>query len=365
MFGQSVTLTATVSVTAPGAGSPTGAVTFKDNGVNIATCAAQTIVANVATCMTSTLSVASHAITAVYNGDNNFNASPTSNTVIQAVNACTAAPVIGSVGPTFLASDPQPSSDTNLHVGGFVTLQVPSITPGSCGTATSSTYSYNWSLLSKPNGSSATLSSNTAASPVFVADVQGSYQLSVAVQDGLGNTSATRFLSVTTSACGAQAPTVIVNPSVVFLPNFAPVTITATASSPDNQNDPTRAFYCPSRFAKSFTYKWQVTSSPFGGNFSLNGATTSRATFSPASQGNYSLQLLVTDSAGLSAPAINIPVTVAACTAAPVMAAPTYTSPAGINAVTYRGDTITVQVPSITPGACGTSTSASSVPSST
>lgn len=85
VFGQSVTFTATVGVTAPGAGSPTGTVTFRDNGVNIGTCAAQAVAANAATCTISSLSVGSHPIIAIYNGDANFTASATSNTVTQVV----------------------------------------------------------------------------------------------------------------------------------------------------------------------------------------------------------------------------------------------------------------------------------------
>ena len=86
VFGQSVTFTATISVTSPGSGTPTGNVTFKDNGVNIGTCAAQTVSAGSATCSITTLGVASHPITAVYNGDSNFNASPASPTTTQVVN---------------------------------------------------------------------------------------------------------------------------------------------------------------------------------------------------------------------------------------------------------------------------------------
>ena len=86
VFGQSVTFTATVAVTAPGAGTPTGTVAFKDNGVNISGCATQAVsVGGTATCTVSSLSVGSHPITAVYNGDTNFTGS-TSGTVTQVVN---------------------------------------------------------------------------------------------------------------------------------------------------------------------------------------------------------------------------------------------------------------------------------------
>jgi uncharacterized repeat protein (TIGR01451 family) len=69
--GQSVTFTATVSSTA---GTPTGTVQFKDNGVNLG--APQALNGSgVAQLTTSSLTVGSHPITADYSGDGNFNAS--------------------------------------------------------------------------------------------------------------------------------------------------------------------------------------------------------------------------------------------------------------------------------------------------
>src|SRR5205823_3292804 len=80
-FGQSVTFTAVVGATAPGAGTPSGSVTFKDGGAAIGT---GTLSGGTATYSTSTLGVGSHPITAVYGGDISF-ATSTSNTVNQVV----------------------------------------------------------------------------------------------------------------------------------------------------------------------------------------------------------------------------------------------------------------------------------------
>jgi hypothetical protein len=85
VFGQNTTFTATVTVDVPGSGTPTGNVSFRDNLVNIGTCAAEAVTANIATCSINLLSVGTHPITAVYNGDSNFNGS-TSNSVDQVVN---------------------------------------------------------------------------------------------------------------------------------------------------------------------------------------------------------------------------------------------------------------------------------------
>ena len=73
IYNTSVTFTATVSSRS---GTPTGTVTFKD-GATIIT-SNITLVGNSATFTTSALTTGSHAITAVYNGDGNFNSSTSS-----------------------------------------------------------------------------------------------------------------------------------------------------------------------------------------------------------------------------------------------------------------------------------------------
>ena len=85
--GQSVTFTATVSPVAPSVGIPTGSVKFMSGSTLLATVALNA--AGTATYTTSTLSVGSHSITAVYVASTNFAAS-TSAAVVQIVNAQTA-----------------------------------------------------------------------------------------------------------------------------------------------------------------------------------------------------------------------------------------------------------------------------------
>lgn len=72
---QRVTFTAAVAATAPGAGTPTGTVTFKDGTTTLGT---MKLVSGKATYITPCLRplcLGSHSITAVYNGDSNFEAS--------------------------------------------------------------------------------------------------------------------------------------------------------------------------------------------------------------------------------------------------------------------------------------------------
>jgi len=71
VFGQSVVFSATVSVVSPGAGSPTGTVTFQDGSTSLGPSSLSST--GTASFSISSLSVnPSHAITAVYSGDTNF-----------------------------------------------------------------------------------------------------------------------------------------------------------------------------------------------------------------------------------------------------------------------------------------------------
>jgi hypothetical protein len=97
--GQAVTLTATVSATAPGAGTPTGTVTFADQASG-STLGTATLDGNgLATFSATNLSVGSHTLTASYGGDSNFATSTGS--VSQVVNqAVTATALVSSANPS-------------------------------------------------------------------------------------------------------------------------------------------------------------------------------------------------------------------------------------------------------------------------
>ena len=87
VVGQSVTYTATV--TASGTGSPTGKVEFFAGATPISDCGGATGVllsGSSAVCAQTYAAVGTHAITAQYLGDADFNASPPSSTLTQTVN---------------------------------------------------------------------------------------------------------------------------------------------------------------------------------------------------------------------------------------------------------------------------------------
>jgi large repetitive protein len=101
VVGQSATITASVTVLAPGNGTPTGSVMFEDGGVTITGCAAQTVsAAGTAVCAVSFAAAGGHPITAVYSGNSNFSGS-TSPILTETVNqGATATAVTSSVDPS-------------------------------------------------------------------------------------------------------------------------------------------------------------------------------------------------------------------------------------------------------------------------
>jgi hypothetical protein len=97
-YGQTVSFTATVTPNPPGAGTPTGTVTFKDGSTVLATATLNS--SAVATFTTSALGAATHSITAVYNGNTYFGVS-TSAALTQTVNqASTTTRLISSLNPS-------------------------------------------------------------------------------------------------------------------------------------------------------------------------------------------------------------------------------------------------------------------------
>ncbi len=161
VYGQTVTITATVSVASPGTTAvayPTGTVTFYDGGTSIGSGTLSVMSGHdQATLTTSTLSTATHSITAAYtSGDGNFIASPVSPAISQVVNkdntttTVAASPTSANLGQTvtFTATVTanSPGSGTPTGTVDFYDITASTdLTPGgvalSSGTATFATTS--------------------------------------------------------------------------------------------------------------------------------------------------------------------------------------------------------------------------------
>ncbi len=98
-FGASVTLTATIAVQSPGAGTPTGTVTFFNGSTSLGN---GTVSSGTATLATSSLPIGTNSITAQYTGSPNF-ASSTSPAITQVVTSQGTTTNLTSSGQTTLA----------------------------------------------------------------------------------------------------------------------------------------------------------------------------------------------------------------------------------------------------------------------
>jgi len=143
---------------------------------------------------------------------------------------------------------------------------------------------YQWSLLSVPTGSAATLAQPTSAHPTFTADLAGNYIAQLIVNDGFLNSSpATVTISTSHSVPVANAgppQTVTVNSTVQ---------LTGSASS-DVDGYP-------------LTYSWSILSQPGGSAATLSNSAVVNPTFVPTVTGTYVIQLIVNDGVYNSTPA--------------------------------------------------------------
>ena len=230
--GQGVTFTATVSIVSPGTNAvanPTGTVTFYDNGVSIGTGTLNGAATDTATFTTSTLSTATHPITAAYtSGDTNFNASAVAPSINQVVSkASTTTTVASSVyasvsgqGVTFTATVSIVSPGTNAVANptGTVTFydNGVSIGTGTLNGAATDTATFTTSTLS------------TATHPITAAYTSGDTNFNASTVSPSINQVVNKA-STTTSVSTVLTTSLTDNGAVV--PFGQPVTLTATVTA--------------------------------------------------------------------------------------------------------------------------------------
>ena len=215
--GQSVTFTATVSVNAPGSGTPSGTVTFYDG----ATCGAPssalgtgTLGGGSATFGTSGLGVGSHTITACYEGNNNFNTS--NGSVAQIVNKANSI--------TALASSVNPSAYGQAVT---FTATVSASAPGS-GTPTGTV---QFRIDGSNFGTPVTLSGGSATSSSISSLSVGSHTVTADYSGDANFATSTGALSGGQTVNKASQTTTVITPapaSAVYNSSFS---VAATASS--------------------------------------------------------------------------------------------------------------------------------------
>jgi hypothetical protein len=233
VVGQSVTYSATVTAAAPGSGTPTGTVTFDDNGSPIAGCSAVALSSGTATCATTAGGAGTHSITASYAGSTNYEGS-TSPALSETVTADSTT--------TSLTAQPNP-----VAAGNPVTYSatVTAAAPGS-GTPTGTvTFDDNGSPIAgcsavALSGGVATCSViyTLAGSHSIQASYSGSANYLTSTSSTLDETVASELLTMSAQATGSNpSPTdVVLSPVVLGSGQFAAATGTLnTVSIDDNR----------------------------------------------------------------------------------------------------------------------------------
>jgi hypothetical protein len=266
VFGQSVTLTATVAATPPGSGTPTGSVNFRDGATALGTGA---LTNGQATLSIATLANGSHTIIASYQGDGNFSAS-------------TSAPLTQTVN--------QPAAITSLNQATFQLGTASSFTVAAVGFPTPSLSELGAlptgvSFVDNHNGT-ATLSGTPAGGTA------GTYTINLTAHNGVGMDATQSF---TLAAALIPSTTIIsssVNPSEVGQPvGFTVSVALAIPSVSSTSLSPSVSLYVDGQFAAASSAPIIFTGSPNPSAtvtfppmvFASSGAHTVTAQFQPNS----------------------------------------------------------------------------------
>ena len=181
------------------------------------------------------------------------------------------------------------------------------------------TITYRWSLLFKPVGSTATLSSASTVSASFTADLAGTYLLGLTVNDGKVD-SPVMVLTVTAAKLNAVP---VANAGTNQNVTAATLTTLDGTASTDADLD-------------GLSYTWSLISKPSSSNAALSSTTSPKPTFTPDVAGTYVASLVVSDGKDRSLTAV-VTVIASASNSAPVANAGSAQSVSVASVVTLNG----------------------------
>lgn len=141
---------------------------------------------------------------------------------------------------------------------------------------------YVWTITSKPTDSRAELVQSTTATPTFIADLAGNYELSLTVTNGSANT-ASAVVMVTATDGTSNKPPIAEAGDSQSLPENQLGTINLDGS---NSHDPEGV---------NLIYSWQFVKKPKDSQSVLTDATTATPSFEPDEAGTYIIGLTVND----------------------------------------------------------------------
>src|SRR5713101_8303202 len=237
----------------------------------------------------------------------------------------------GSAVPTITSATATPATP---NIGTAVLL---SATAADADNSTSchraQTLTLHWALVSRPASSSAFLDNPASAAPSFTPDAVGTYQFSVTVSDGTGNTSPPTFVGVVVAPCGAAAVT-FAAPAITAAFAEAAANVGAAVTLTAHPIDPAVACGVP---AGPVQYVWTL-AGPSGSSavaFAVQAGT--QFTFTPDVVGTYDISVHAIDARGQSASA-STSVSTTTCGAAPIAVLVT---PAASSVNSYQSLTLT------------------------
>ena len=180
------------------------------------------------------------------------------------------------------------ANSKNVKVGDSVTLN-----GSQSSDADNDTLTYSWSILSKPAGSSASLSSSDSQSVSFVPDAVGTYAIQLVVNDSKENSDpVTVEIEVQEKEIQNTKPTAVITANNDNVTIGTMVTIDGSESY-DADND-------------SLSYSWSLLSKPEGSNITITNTNSSQISFTPDVVGTYTIQLTVSDSKDSDSKSITI-----------------------------------------------------------
>ncbi|MCZ6729621.1 MAG: PKD domain-containing protein [SAR324 cluster bacterium] len=173
-------------------------------------------------------------------------------------------------------------SDQTVKTGETVQLD-----GGASSDADGNLLTYAWSFASLPAASNATLSNQTVVSPTFVADLDGTYALSLVVNDGTVDSTADSVAITSTAPAVNSAPVANAGPDQSV--TVGDTVLLDGSLSSDADGDP-------------LTFLWSLAAVPSGSTAMLSDSTVVNPAFVPDAEGAYTLTLMVNDGTEDSAP---------------------------------------------------------------
>jgi YVTN family beta-propeller protein len=213
--GAKVTFTASVTVVAPGTGTPTGTVTFLDGATALGTGTLDS--SGDATFATSSLAPGAHSITAVYGGDANYAGSTSAavNEQIQATTTTTLSPVTGAVygSPVKLTATVSSSvsgtpTGTVTFLDGVTTLGTGTLNSSGMATFTTSLLSVGSHTLSASYGGDSSFAPSTSATVTVTVGPAATTSAVASSANPAYSGSAVTFTATVSSSAGTPAGTV-------------------------------------------------------------------------------------------------------------------------------------------------------------